>query len=51
MSILERITDLELDIACLLDDPEDTTRQDLYDIQAKLRSLANEYILSSTQPD
>lgn len=47
MSILERITDLELDIACLLDDPEDTTRQDLYDIQAKLRSLANEYILSS----
>ena len=49
MSILERITDLELDIACLLDDPEDTTRQDLYDIQAKLRSLANEYILSSAQ--
>lgn len=49
MSILERITDLELDIACLLDDVEDVTQKDLYDIQAKLRSLANEYILSITQ--
>lgn len=50
MSILERITDLEIDIACLLDDVEDVTQKDLYDLQAKLRSLANEYILSSTQP-
>ena len=49
MSILERITDLELDIACLLDDVEDVTQKDLYDLQAKLRSLANEYILLSAQ--
>ena len=49
MSILERITDLELDIACLLDDVEDVTQKNLYDLQTKLRSLANEYILSITQ--
>lgn len=46
MEILELITDLELEIACLLDDPEDITKADLYLIQEKLRRLANEYILS-----
>ena len=43
------ITDLEIDIACLLDYFEDITEHDLEKIQDKLTELRNEYILLSAQ--
>ena len=43
------ITDLEIDIACLLDYFEDITEHDIEKIQDKLTELRNEYILLSTQ--
>ena len=48
--MLELITDLEIDIACLIDCPEYITLEELYDIQNKLMRLHNEYLLSSTKP-
>ena len=43
------ITDLEIDIACLLDYFEDITEHDIEKIQDKLTELRHEYILLSTQ--
>jgi len=43
------ITDLEIDVACLLDYFEDITEHDIEKIQDKLAELRNEYILLSTQ--
>lgn len=43
------ITDLEIDIACLLDYFEDITEHDIEKIQDKLTELRNEYILFSAQ--
>ena len=43
------ITDLEIDIACLLDYFEDITEHDIEKIQDKLTELRHEYILLSAQ--
>lgn len=39
------ITDLEIDVACLLDYVDDITEHDIEKIQDKLTELHNEYIL------
>jgi hypothetical protein len=44
--MLELITDLETDVACLLDSFEDVTEHDLEKLQDKLARLYDEYILS-----
>lgn len=48
--MLNLLTDIEIDIACLLDSVEEVTEADLYALQVKITRLHNEYILSSTQP-
>ena len=44
------LSDIEIDIACLLDYFEDITEHDIEKLQDKLTELRNEYILLSTQP-
>jgi hypothetical protein len=48
--MLNLLTDIEIDIACMIDSFEEVTEADLYALQVKLTRLHNEYILSSTQP-
>ena len=48
--IQELITDLEIEVACLLDSFEEVRPRDLERLQDKLARLHDEYLLSSTQP-
>jgi len=47
--IQEIITDLEIEVACMLDSFEEVRPRDLERLQDKLARLHDEYILSSTQ--
>ena len=43
-SITEIISDLSIDVACLLDEPEDVTKEDLIKIQDSITELENQHI-------
>ena len=43
-SITEIISDLSIDVACLLDEPEDITKEDLIKIQDSITELENQHI-------
>jgi hypothetical protein len=49
--MLKLLSDIEIDIACMIDCFEEVTEADLYALQVKITRLHNEYILSSTQPE
>jgi hypothetical protein len=48
--IQEIITDLEIEVACMLDSFEEVRPRDLERLQDKLARLNDEYILSITRP-
>jgi hypothetical protein len=48
--IQEIITDLEIEVACMLDSFEEVRPSDLERLQDKLARLYDEYILSITRP-
>ena len=43
-SITEIISDLSIDVACLLDEPEDVTKEDLIKMQDSITELENRHI-------
>ncbi len=45
-SITEIISDLSIDVACLLDEPEDVTKEDLIKMQDSITELENQHNLA-----
>jgi len=45
-SITEIISDLSIDVACLLDEPEDVTKEDLIKMQDSITELENQHSLA-----
>jgi hypothetical protein len=43
-SITEIISDLSIDVACLLDEPEDVTKEDLIKMQDSITELENQHM-------